>query len=60
VSDNKAFSTNLNINKDYMYGKISCALVKKLAEQLRHIFKPFIPCTEEMLVRVLEDQYLLL
>lgn len=41
VSDNKAFSTNLNFNKDYMYGKISCALGKKVSRTITPYIQTF-------------------
>jgi hypothetical protein len=41
VSDNKAFSTNLNINKDYMYGKISCAFGKKISRTITPYIQTF-------------------
>jgi hypothetical protein len=41
VSDNKSFSTNLNFNKDFMYGKISCAFGKKVSRTITPYIQTF-------------------
>ncbi len=41
VSDNKTFSTNLNINKDFMVGKVSAAIGKKISRNVTPYFQAF-------------------